>query len=155
MMKLPKMKYGIACLLAATSAHAQSTAVRMTADAPALLSKAPASSNLLRALDSSLETVISKVSPAVVQIVVNGYGPSQDHGHTTARIVRQRAIGTGIIVDSDGYIITNAHVVEGAQRVRVILPSPPTAESSLEVQPIHADQILDAKVGDTQTIRFG
>src|SRR5216683_6182341 len=146
MPRLQWMKYGMACLLVATSARSQSTAVRTAPDAPALISKAPASSNLLRALDSSLEAVISKVSPAVVQIVVNGYGPLEDHGHTTARIVRQHAIGTGIIVDSDGYIITNAHVVEGAQRVRVILPSPPTAESSLEVQPIHADQILDAKV---------
>jgi serine protease Do len=139
------MKYGVvACLFAATSAVAQSAAVRADSGA-AFLSKAPASSNLLRAFDSSLEAVISKVSPAVVQIVVNGYGPSEDHGHTTTRIVRQHAIGTGIIVESDGYIITNAHVVEGAQRVRVILPSP-TIDSSPELQPVHADQILDAKV---------
>ena len=147
MTKLQWMKYGVvACFLTATSALSQSTAGRTANDAPALVSKAGASSNLLGAFDSSLETVISKVSPAVVQIVVNGYGPSEDDKHTTAsRIVRQHAIGTGIIVDPDGYIITNAHVVEGAQRVRVTLPSPP-AESALELQPVHAEQILDAKV---------
>jgi serine protease Do len=94
-------------------------------------------------LDSSLETVISRVSPAVVQIVVTGYGPLEDHGHVTAQIVRQHAVGTGIIVDSDGYIMTNAHVVEGAQRIRVILP-PPEADSTLGLQPIHAGQILEA-----------
>jgi serine protease Do len=146
MTKLQWLKYGIACLLAATCARAQSTAVRPVPDASAIVSKAPASSNLLRAFNSSLEAVISKVSPAVVQIVVNGYGPAEEHGHTTAKIVRQRAIGTGIIVDPDGYIITNAHVVEGEQRVRVILPSPATTESSLALQPIHANQILEAKI---------
>ena len=146
MTRLQWMKFGIvACFFAATSALAQSTAVRTDSDAPALISKAPASSNLLRALDSSLETVVSKVSRAVVQIVVTGYGPLEDHGHATASIVRQHAIGTGIIVDPDGYIITNAHVVEGAQRIRVILPSP-VADSPLELQPIHAGQILEARL---------
>ena len=147
MTKLQWMKYGVvACFLTATVALAQSTAGRTAKNAPVFVSKAGASSNLLGAFDSSLETVISKVSPAVVQIVVNGYGPSEDDKHTTAsRIVRQHAIGTGIIVDPDGYIITNAHVVEGAQRVRVMLPSP-QAESALELQPVHAEQILDAKV---------
>jgi serine protease Do len=144
MMLLQSMKRVlIACVVASISAFAQSSPVRTSTDAPAILSR-PASPNLLRELNSSLEAVVSKVSPAVVQIVVTGYGPSEDHGHTdTARIVRQHAIGTGIIVDPDGYIMTNAHVVEGAQRIKVILP-PPASDSPIELQPIHAGQILEA-----------
>ncbi|HZW80513.1 MAG TPA: hypothetical protein VFF50_08580 [Candidatus Deferrimicrobiaceae bacterium] len=88
MTKLPWMKYAIVACFAASSALAQSTAARTGTDPPALISKAPASSNLLRDLDSSLESVISKVSPAVVQILVNGYGPSEDHGHASAAIGR-------------------------------------------------------------------
>ena len=70
MTRLQWMKCGIvACFLAATSALAQSTAVRTATDAPSLVSRTPASSHLLRALDSSLQTVVSKVSPAVVHPV--------------------------------------------------------------------------------------
>jgi len=139
------MKFGMTCLLLATSAYAQ-TALRPFSDADAVGLNTPRSASVLRDLDRSLEQVAAKVAPAVVQIVVTGYGPLEDHGHNeTARIVRQHAIGAGVIVDPDGYIITNAHVVEGAQRIRVILPSPP-ADSPLDTQPIHAGQILDAKL---------
>lgn len=117
----------------------------MPAGAVALKSKLPRTSELLRALDDSLETVVSRVSPSVVQIVVAGYAPSEDHEHTAARIVRQHAIGAGIIVDPDGYIMTNAHVVEGAQRIRVILPHP-SSDSPQGLQPVHAGQILEAKL---------
>lgn len=135
----------MACLLLATSAYAQ-TALRPLSDADAIGLNKSRSAGVLRDLDSSLERLVAKVSPAVVQIVVTGYGPVEDHGHQdTARIVRQHALGAGVIVDPDGYIITNAHVVEGAQRIRVILPSPP-ADSPLDTQPIHAGQILDAKL---------
>jgi serine protease Do len=131
-------------LLAGAVAYGQGTAPRLSADEGVVKSKTPESSNFLRTLDRSLETVVSKVSPAVVQIVVSGYGPIEDHGHETGRIARRHSIGSGVVVDPDGYIITNAHVVEGAQRVRVILPA--LAESLNELQPIHAGQILEAKV---------
>jgi serine protease Do len=139
------IKYGaVACFFVATSALGQSASARTDYDPPVLVSKDQSFSNLLGSFNSSLETVVSKVSPAVVQIVVSGYGPSEDHGHTdTARIVRQHAIGTGVIVDPDGYIITNAHVVEGAQRIKVILP-PPAVDSPIELQPIHAGQVFEA-----------
>lgn len=138
----------IVCVVAVSSAFAQST-VRTATDATAVISKVPAPPNVLRDLNSSLEAVIAKVSPAVVQIVVSGYGPSEDHGHTdTARVVRQHATGTGIIVDPDGYIMTNAHVVAGAQRIKVILP-PPASDSPIEFQPIHASQILEGRLVGT------
>jgi serine protease Do len=78
--------------------------------------------NLLAQLDESLERLASKVAPAVVQIEATGFGRAEDEEHKfAALVVRQHGIGAGVIVDADGYIMTNAHVVEGAQRVRVTL----------------------------------
>jgi serine protease Do len=78
----------------------------------------------LRRLDESVGALIKRVSPSVVQILVTGYGPldEAERGNAGAVIGRQRAIGSGFIIDADGYIITNAHVVNGAQRVQVVLP---------------------------------
>src|SRR5260370_7156326 len=66
-------------------------------------------------------------------MLVTGYGPLEegDRGNTTAVIGRQRAIGSGFVIDPSGYIVTNAHVVNGAQKVQVVVPSA-EADGSLE-----------------------
>jgi serine protease Do len=74
--------------------------------------------------DSAVDALIKKVSPSVVQIIVTAYAPMEEGGRGNAGAVigRQRASGSGFVIDTDGYIVTNAHVVNGAQRVEVILP---------------------------------
>jgi serine protease Do len=82
------------------------------------------SDSALHKLNESVDALIRKVSPSVVQILVAGYGPVEEsHGNTSVVIGRQKAIGSGFVIDPAGYIITNAHVVSGAQVVQVVLPS--------------------------------
>ena len=103
-----------------------------------------ASAETLAKFNDALESLAAKVSPAVVQILVTGYGPLHDESRTqTALIVRQHAVGSGVIVDPSGYIMTNAHVVEGAQRIRVALPLP--GDSSRPV-PVGKRRILEARL---------
>jgi serine protease Do len=96
-------------------------------------------------LNDALEALAARVSPAVVQILVTGYGPLREEDRAqTALIVRQHAVGSGVIVDSNGYIMTNAHVVEGAQRIRVALPLP-MSDSGGQV-PEGKRRILEARL---------
>ena len=111
--------------------------------APTASSQAPP---VLQQLNAALEGLVAKVSPAVVQILVTGYGPLEENDHTdTAVVARQRAIGSGVIVDPTGYIMTNAHVVQGALRIRVVLPLP-QGERPIEPTPLGKGRVLDARL---------
>ncbi len=87
---------------------------------------APAVPDLV-ALDAGLEELSRRVSPAVVQVLAYGY--TQVPG---ALLTRAEATGSGVIVDPEGWIVTNAHVVEGARSVRVdLMPPRPAAGASI------------------------
>ena len=103
--------------------------------------------NTLRKLNESVEALIKKVSPSVVQIMVTSYGPieSTEHGTTALTLGRQRAIGSGFVIDPSGYIVTNAHVVSGAQRVQVVVPEGPP-EGSLNAVLSTRTNIVPARV---------
>src|SRR5262249_39433587 len=70
----------------------------------------------LENLSVSFQSLADKVGPAVVQVLASGYDASQEGFGT---ITQRRAGGSGVILSADGYIITNAHVVAGAQTVQV------------------------------------
>jgi serine protease Do len=67
----------------------------------------------------SIQTLTARVSPSVVRILVTRYGAGEESGRTELSVGRQQTIGSGVIVDPDGYIMTNAHVVEGALKIKV------------------------------------
>jgi S1-C subfamily serine protease len=58
-------------------------------------------------LETVREAVIAKVRPAVVEVNVTAQGGS--------------GLGSGVIIDKRGYIVTNNHVVQGAQSIEVVL----------------------------------
>ena len=93
---------------------APDTAPVTPSDAPALdaseqpvVTAAPGSKN---ATELNMERIVDTISPSVVTVVSMVDG-AQGAG---------RATGTGIIITSDGEILTNAHVVEGATSVSIL-----------------------------------
>jgi serine protease Do len=78
----------------------------------------------LQALSDSFEELADRVNPAVVEIFTTGFVPASGLVSSKKLFAKQARSGSGVIVDSDAYIITNAHVVIGASKVQVRLASP-------------------------------
>lgn len=107
----------------------------------------------------SLREVVNRVSPAVVAVDVN----------ITAldfflRPVEQHSAGSGVIIRTNGYIITNDHVIASANSIQVALADdrvfPATvvgrdSRSDIAVLKIDADGLPALKFADKSTVKVG
>ncbi len=98
----------------------------------------------------SLQEIYLQNIPSVVSISCSGYGSS--------------STGTGVVLTQDGYIVTNAHVVDGAGSIEVLLTDDRILAASivgsdeisdLAVLQVQAEDLTPARFGDSSQLRIG
>lgn len=117
---------------------------------------------LLDAYSSTVVNVAKKVSPSVVQIKVSGRPPSP--GQTRPRGRTDQGTGSGFIISSDGYVITNNHVVADASTIEVALPDGRDFEATLvgrdaatdiAVIKIYGEGLRGIRFADSKQVQVG
>jgi serine protease Do len=133
----------------------------------------------------SYADVVKAVAPAVVTIRVEGKAtpsPTQFQGgddffrrffgddddqprrRVVPRAQRQRGLGSGVVMTTDGYILTNNHVVEGADKIQVDLPDGRTLEgkvigtdkpSDLALIKVNGSGLPTAPLGNSDNAQVG
>src|ERR1700738_2257285 len=124
---------------------------------------------------TSYAPVVKKVSPSVVNIYTSKilrFDPAfreylrEMYGDDRVpRERREHALGSGIIVSSDGYILTNNHVVEGADEVKVALSDEKTVydakiigtdpQTDVAVVKVAAENLPSITFADSEKIEVG
>lgn len=116
--------------------------------------------NSVNFTEGSISDIVSKVSPSVVSIVTETRTSNWYGGTTTGT-----AAGTGFIVSSDGYIVTNKHVVEDANGITVVLEDGTTYDrvkligtdplNDVAILKINAENLTPVVLGDSKTVSTG
>ena len=110
--------------------------------------------------ESATTEVVKKVGPAVVT-VVNLRMPQWDFW---GDLTQPRSLGSGVIIDPQGYVVTNNHVVEGNESLSVIMASGDKKDaelmgtdafSDLAVLHIEGDNFPAAELGDSSQLQPG
>jgi serine protease Do len=110
---------------------------------------------------SAIRTVSQQVRPAVVQITNQ---QQVQTGQFNQPFVVPAGVGSGVIYDNQGHILTNNHVIEGAQQLLVSLPDkrsfPATLvgadpQTDLAVVQIQGDNLPVAQLGDSSQLQVG
>ncbi|EOQ89942.1 serine protease MucD family protein [Leptospira yanagawae serovar Saopaulo str. Sao Paulo = ATCC 700523] len=129
------------------------------------------------ALEDAFQEVFDKVSPSVVSIATEGtvnvplhpfeyfFGPPQNQ-RKGSRQQRLSGLGSGIVLNEDGYIMTNHHVVENMDKFTVklknkseygakLIGSDPTADIALLKISAPKGTLVPSLIGDSSKVRVG
>ena len=111
----------------------------------------------LESVSNAYELVAQKVRPSVVSI--------QTAVPTQSFLRNMAGQGSGVIINSAGHILTNAHVIEGAEQIRVVLHDRRSFKATqvgevdvlndLAVLKIDADNLLPAEWGESEKLNVG
>jgi S1-C subfamily serine protease len=100
----------------------------------------PAQNNTQATQESSITHIVSEVSPAVVSISVRNIG---SENAAVIKGEREAANGTGFIVDPNGYVVTNYHVLGGTSREYYVIFSD---RSEVKVDKVYPDEANDLAI---------
>ncbi len=107
--------------------------------------------------------LVKKAAPAVVSIQAVKTAKAPDarqlpffFNPEDAPQRRQRGLGSGVIITPDGYILTNHHVVEDADDVKVVLSNDREFEAEIVGSDAKTDiAVLKVEASDLPTMKFG
>lgn len=174
---------GLMAGTAARGSAVQATPATSLTAAPAALA-AQNDSSRVPAPGTSYAPIVDKAAPAVVTIRADRratreltgfdgqdddlferfFGAPNPHGNRRGPAPRERALGSGVIISQDGYVLTNNHVVENADTVKVELTDRRAFKatvvgtdkaSDLAVLKIDGRDLPTVQVGDSDAMRVG
>lgn len=109
-------------------------------------------------LYNPIPDIVEQVTSGVVSVINSTYD-------TWFKMDRETSTGSGFIISSDGYIVTNAHVIEGASKITVVLSDGTELEAEIigydkastdvAVIKVNATGLNALSIGDSDTVRVG
>ncbi len=119
---------------------------------PPPASQAALSESITVEVSSAVTEVVSRVGSSVVT-VINHLPPQRSF---FGGVIEQSGSGSGVVISDEGHIVTNFHVIDGAQRLEVVLADGTPLPATLIGADPYADlAVLQADVERLPAIPFG
>ncbi|MCH2198024.1 MAG: Do family serine endopeptidase [Flavobacteriales bacterium] len=133
--------------------------------APVAYSNLPASTEVLDFTHAAEKTVNAVVHVKTEAEVDGVYNPWFDFfGYENNETQIQRGSGSGVIISDDGYIVTNNHVIEGAQKITVSLNDNKVYDAEvigadpgtdIALIKVNAERLPSVTFGNSDNVRIG